>query len=261
MYRMIEKFTGALPNNSYNLYIEAVDPTNKIQNQILDNEQTRLENKKEVIDPIYFTKQRQNAQLRSTTLRKQANYRLLMVFFGTFILSMLLLIMRSYFPVLPEWLYDWLLIFIVGGGIAWMITIYADIQGRDKMDFEKVDFGKLLEVKSESDESDGLNLVSTLTTDVSMCVGADCCTSGYFVNNVCQPCPEGMRTNAAGECVNYCEDGQTYRNGKCESDAENFQNMKNKVEAFTTKPTYVMTNKNDSLIGKPFKTMYEFLAS
>lgn len=200
---------GDLPDVNYNLYLETVDPKNKITS-LLSNEMKRLEAKKKVIDPIYNTNQRRNAQLRSMTLRKNAfSYIFLVVVIVTG-LSVSLFLLKNYFPIIPDLMIDCLLVLVIGGGIIYVITLYVNIQKRDLSDFEKIDFGALIDISKSSSTSSpldiSLNSISGLSNDGGTgkdCVGEDCCPTGtYFYNNTCNKCPPGMKWNMdTKQCV------------------------------------------------------------
>ena len=210
------------PNDEYDMRKETVNPSYQVGNKelssssyantsILSKELTRLQSKKEVIDEIHFTTRRQNDQMRSLTMRRKAYYRLYGVLVATVILSLVLLVLKNYFPILPEWTWDWLLIFTIGGGLIWAIVLYVDLTKRDKLEFEKIDFGYLLDTSDITDNNkDKETNLLTRVIDGNTCAGKDCCPNGhFFYDNRCNKC------NSAGKDSN----GNT-----C-------------TEAFTTRPT------------------------
>ena len=189
---------------NYNVFEETIDPgngTGKIQT-MLSNEKKRLNYKKLAIDPLYNTKLRQDSQLRSITLRKNAyNYMFLVTIISIGVVAILFII-KNNFPV-PEWLMDILLMVTIGGSIVYIIMLFGDILKRDTTDFEKVDFGLLVEVEKVKDPAAaaadggagvvlGVNPVSADdaggvagSADVN-CVGSKCCPDGsFFWGNKC----------------------------------------------------------------------------
>lgn len=207
---MVESFTslskdqGKLtPDDNYNMYEESIEINNannvNLVNKALTEEKLRLEKKSRVIQPLYETALRKKSQLKSETMKTKAYNRMFLLFSFILILSLLLLILRNYFPIIPEFLIDILIIFIVAGGFIVLIMMYVDILKRDKMDFEKIDYDLLIEPKDIEDKN-GISNSTKLSTDV--CIGDVCCKTGdYFVNNQCSKCPEGMRYNSDGNCV------------------------------------------------------------
>lgn len=256
---MFETFTDTniFSDGNYNLYNETIDPSGNLET-IIVTEKARLENKQKVVKLVYNTEKRKKEQLKSTTLRKRAYNRMLLVFLGILIVSVGLLVLQNYFPIIPEWINDWLLIFIIGGGACWLIYLYFDILKRDKMDFEKVDFG--LKTKDDDDETDGeYNLIQPSSSSTEPgCIGMDCCSDGqYFVNNQCQDCPAGMKMNSLGECVTSCPDGTEYINGECKTvDAFSTQRVRSAIEPFSPTVSFVLKdNANQLVIQKPMKPL------
>jgi hypothetical protein len=187
---------------NYNVFEETIDPAGKIQT-ILSNEQKRLGYKKLAIDPLYNTKQRQDSQLRSITLRKNAyTYMFLVTIFSIGMVTILFII-KNNFPV-PEWLMNILLMVTIGGSIVYIIILFLDILKRDTADFEKVDFGLLVEVDKVKDPATlaaegGTGVVLGTDPDAEAaasgvsgsadvnCVGSKCCPTGsFFWGNKCR---------------------------------------------------------------------------
>ena len=186
---------------NYNVFEETIDPAGKIQ-KILSNEENRLNYKKLAIDPLYNTKQRQDNQLRSITLRKNAyTYMFLVTIFSIGAVAILFII-KNNFPF-PEWLMNILLMVTIGGSIIYIIMLFGDILRRDANDFEKIDFGLLVEVEKVKDPATlasegGTGVVLGTDPDEEAasgvsgsadvnCVGSKCCPTGsFFWGNKCR---------------------------------------------------------------------------
>ena len=186
--------------NAYDLYNETIDiSADKVQTDVLDKELDRLEAKDKAIHPYFVTKQRQDAQKRSETLRTRAYYRMLGVFFGMVIIITGLFVFKKFFPILPDWVYDWLIILIIAGSIIWLLMKQVDISKRDNTDFEKIDFGLLLDVEKVKESKTDITGASGAVTveNKDHCVGKDCCPVGHsFVDNRCTPAgSENFSTN------------------------------------------------------------------
>ena len=207
MYRMLELFTSTdqgklLPDGSYNFYEETIETKNNGVQQLLSDEMRRLDDKKKVIDSLYHTKERVDGFVKSETLKKQANNNILATLFIMVIGALLVLFLRKNFPLLPDIVYDFCIIIIIAIGIIRIIWFQVDIYKRDHMDFEKVNFNLLLEVKPTSKESNVI--VFDTENRGSMCVGSDCCPTGqFFVKNKCERCPIDQKYDGVNErCVN-----------------------------------------------------------
>jgi hypothetical protein len=176
-------------NNAYNVHSDIVDPGTKI-NDLLVLEQSRLLRKQTAIKPLYDTKQRQDAQLRSMTLRKNAyNYMILVSAVAIGVITALFII-KNNFPV-PEWLMNFLLVITIGGSIIYVYILYEDVLKRDIADYEKVDFGLLMdvdEVKDPDATEQGVQLGTEADSTSTPCVGAECCPANttYFSDNMCK---------------------------------------------------------------------------
>jgi hypothetical protein len=225
------------PNDNYDMRKDTVDPSDQVEHantSILSKEFNRLQSKKEVIDEIHFTTRRQNDQMRSLTMRRKAYYRLYGVLVATVILSLVLLVLKNYFPILPEWIWDWTLIFTIGGGLIWAIVLYVDLTKRDKLEFEKIDFGYLLDTSDITDKDNDKDKETNLLTraiDGNACGGRGCCPDGHFYDNRC----------------NKCEQGQKYDSNNC-------------AESFTTRPTYMRKDEFPVLIqGAGQKTIHAYV--
>ena len=193
-------------NNAYNVFKDTVDPELKIQT-LLEAEKTRLLNKQIAITPLYDTKQRQDAQLRSITQRKNAYTYLVSVAVVAFGVIMALFVIKNYFPV-PEWLMNFIIIITIGGSAIYVVILYEDIIKRDRADFEKVDFGLLMDVDEvkddaipEEEEGAVLGVVDESEVKGETCIGSECCPDGTtFVNNICK---EGFTTRKSSSISSF----------------------------------------------------------
>ena len=173
-----------------NFFDDVIDPSDKVKN-IVDNETTRLENKEEIIDELYFSKQRNDDFVKSETDRNNAYYRLVLIILGVFILCFLIYYLQSFFPFIPDLVIEILYIIVIAGGIIWLLLKYSDIQRRSRLDYNKIDFDYLLKEKNIVDTTNkslvsrGTKVRPKIDNDEN-CVGAACCSSGKFINNRCE---------------------------------------------------------------------------
>ena len=200
---MVQDQGKLVPDNNYNMYEETVEVKNangvNLVNKALMEEKLRLEQKSTIIQPLYETAVRKKTQLKSATMKTKAYNKMFLLFSLILILSLVLFILRNYFPMIPEFLIDILIIFIIAGGLCVLLIMYVDVLKRDKMDFEKIDYDLLIKPKDIEDKN-AISNSTKLSTNV--CIGDVCCKTGdYFVKNQCSKCPEGMRYNSDGNCV------------------------------------------------------------
>ena len=186
MSNIIQDTSGSYTSNFFD---DVIDPNGKVKN-IVDNEKTRLDDKEEIIDELYFSKQRNDDFVKSETDRNNAYYRLVLIILGVFILCFLIYYLQSFFPFIPDLVIEILYIIVIAGGIIWLLLKYSDIQRRSRLDYNKIDFDYLLKEKNIVDTTNK-SLVSRGTKvrpkiDEN-CVGAACCPSGSkFINNRCE---------------------------------------------------------------------------
>jgi len=173
------------PNENYNLYNSIIDPNNSVR-ILLDQEKTRLEQKKEKIDKEYDTKIRRDDLLQSATSRRKAYYHIIMIIVWMLIMCFILYNVQIYIPIIPGVILDLLIIAIVAGSLIYILLCIVDIQKRDRLDFNKIDFSYLLKEKDIKNPKDKDAYLMGTYRDISDCVGATCCPNGFnFVNNKC----------------------------------------------------------------------------
>lgn len=187
---------GIFNNTYYNVFNETVDPELKVED-LLEKEEARLRNKKKVIDPLYNTKLRKDGQIRSMTLRTNAyNYMILVIAVAVGMVVSLFII-KNNFPF-PEWLMTILLMLIISGSIIYVLILYTDILKRDTSDFEKVDFGLLVDVDKVKANGKGDLTGVVLGDEKSVnCVGSKCCPDdSFFWGNKCNTTAESFSTRS-----------------------------------------------------------------
>lgn len=213
MYRMLELFSsptpglkdeGTLqPDNGYNLYEETIELKNNEVETILEEEKNRLNEKNKVIQTILSTKERADGFIRSERLKKQAHTRILITMIFMTIATLLVLFLRKNLP-LPDVFFDLVIILIISIGIIRIIWLRVDIYKRDHMNFEKVNFDRLLKV--ENKPSKNQTIINTeLEVPKTACIGHACCKTGhFFVDNKCQLCPASQRYDEnEKKCISY----------------------------------------------------------
>jgi len=174
------------PSQNYNLYNSIIDPDDRVKT-LLDNEKQRLDKKQQKIDKEYDTKIRKDDLLQSATARRKAYYHMFMVIALMIIGCFILYNVQYYIPIIPGIIIDLLIIAIVAGSLIYLLLHSIDIQKRDRLDFNKIDFSYLLKEKEIKNPNDKDRHLMATFRDISDCVGNNCCPSGgKFVNNRCE---------------------------------------------------------------------------
>jgi hypothetical protein len=154
--------------------------------QIIDNEKDRLEEKESKVNAVYDTKIRKDEFTKSEISRKRAHQNMFYVFSAVCILVLLIYLAQGVFIMVPDLIYALAYIIVISGGIITLLLQYMEIQKRSRMDFNKIDFGYLLDSNKMRDPNAKNSSVLTRGkfTDAD-CKGKDCCPNGVFKNNKC----------------------------------------------------------------------------
>lgn len=169
------------------MYSETVDPSNKVH-QIIKDENARINLKEQKVDVAYNTKKRKELFLSSTTAKNNIYRQMYMVVAVVVILATASTVLIKYFPFLPTILHDLFIIALVSFGFIYIIVLYVELQKRDKLDFNKIDFNSLIKPTVKSTRVAITDSKSTETVAApSECIGEECCVaSSIFVDNKCQ---------------------------------------------------------------------------
>lgn len=232
------------PNNAYDMYKDIIDKNESVT-ALLQFEKNRLQEKKEVIDDVYFTHKRKQAQIKDDMLRRKAYNNMYLTSMLIIVVSLLLATFNNIFGFVSSTVVSLLIILIVGGGIILLIRMYLDIRGRDKLNFEQVDISNLLEPSQMFDENS--NQLSALVENKDHCVGNDCCPEGmFFVDNECSKCDSTAYYSVTQKkCIQKDDkkDVDDYINSTTGSAIGNLLNLnnytgQNLIESFYSKPEY-----------------------
>ena len=172
-------------------FYDKVTQLQDITNNIVREEQTRLNNKKTGIESAYASQQRIIALNQSYAMRTRAWSYLLTVIAVAIAISILLLFAKNY---LPPTIMDILIIIVMAGAIIWAYLIYMDIQKRDENDYN------LLSMKSSS-------LIDPTVIDAQGAAPMASTTKGDLFGDITGLAMGTLTTCRGQEC---CAEGQTY---------------------------------------------------
>lgn len=178
--------TNHIINNGTDVYEKVIVPSGL--QQIITNEKDRLEEKESKVNAVYDTKIRKDEFMKSEISRKRAHQNMFYVFLAVCILVLLIYLAQSVFIIIPDLIYALAYIIVISGGIITLLLQYMEIQKRSRMDFNKIDFGYLLDSNKMRDPNAKNSSVLTRGTFTDAdCKGKDCCTgSAVFKNNRCE---------------------------------------------------------------------------
>jgi len=176
--------TNNIKNGGADVYEKVVVPS-ELQ-QIIDNEKVRLNEKESKVNSVYDTKIRKDEFTKSEISRKRAHQNMFYVFSAVCILVLLIYLAQGVFFMVPDLIYALAYIIVISGGIITLLLQYMEIQKRSRMDFNKIDFGYLLDSNKMRDPNAKNSSVLTRGTFTDAdCKGKDCCPNGVFKNNRC----------------------------------------------------------------------------
>jgi hypothetical protein len=144
-------------------------------NENLNEENSRLMQKKQSVDAAYDAHKRNQMYKSSQSFRMNA-YRK-MSFVALFIIIVLVgvFFLSSKLPVTVSFLLGFLVLIV---GSYYLLSIYTDVERRDKFDYNKVSSNYLMST-SNLDQTTGSNLYD--------CIGEQCCDEGeFFKDGTCQ---------------------------------------------------------------------------
>ena len=154
--------------------------------QIITNEKDRLAEKEIKVNAVYDTKIRKDEFMKSEISRKRAHRNMFYVFLAVCILVLLIYLAQRVFFMVPDLIYALAYIIVISGGIITLLLQYMEIQKRSRMDFNKIDFGYLLDSNKMRDpNAKNSNVLTRGKFTDADCTGEDCCPNGVFKNNKC----------------------------------------------------------------------------
>jgi hypothetical protein len=160
---------------------------------ILDTENTRLEIKKDQIDDAVSGQKRVINMNKSYIAKYNYSNQITYAVIVATILILILILVKKYFNIVPEFLETILYIIIISGLLVYTMFILVDIASRDKMDFNKLN----LQGPDTSKGSASSRYKSAQAGDLSalsnICKGQDCCDEGSIYDptmNKCVPQPD-----------------------------------------------------------------------
>uniref|UniRef100_A0A6C0DR73 Uncharacterized protein n=1 Tax=viral metagenome TaxID=1070528 RepID=A0A6C0DR73_9ZZZZ len=157
--------------------------------QIVANELTRIQQKKQGIEDAYNTQLRLLGFNNSFNSRYSYYLRMLYVFIGALVIFGLLSFIGNMFPI-PSIIIDVLVIILACGTIAILSSYYYDMSRRSNMDFNELALAPPSDM-SGSIVVGGTTLVSDVQGNLSIfgqCIGSDCCGVDTSWNPITYSC-------------------------------------------------------------------------
>lgn len=188
--------TIAVPSGR-NLLFDIYDELSGGVENVIQDENIRLDARKTAIDPLYKTHTRKQHFKNSIAKRNNAWWRIYMTILLLAIIITSLYLFRKNFPLIPSWAVDLILIACVAGGFIVMFSMFEDLGKRDLMDFERLDPESPVMIrdkeKKEVEENLDKGKISAAVASreyKASCNGRDCCPPGTYYDRTegkCKP--------------------------------------------------------------------------
>jgi hypothetical protein len=165
-----------------NKYSAQVMTNQKQMSDIVNTELTRLTQKKQSIDNAISTKERVTVLNDSYRLRYLEYTKMLGVIILALVCFLLLFIGGKYVPFIPSIVIDIIYIFLFVGTCIVLFNIYAGIQRRNKLYFDRLNLEppnkQTPDQVAANKKAAGLS--GNLLGSISGCIGKDCCSDGTY---------------------------------------------------------------------------------
>ena len=157
---------------------EDVMENQKRMSTYLDNEQTRLSKEKEKVDTEVDHMKRE-AILNDTRKKRTMAYNyILIVFILTMTLGLVLHYLKKSFSfMIPSFLFNFLIVFTLSGGLIYMINLYLDIIQRDPIYYDKLVFSPPSDPLTQEEKDKAIEQAADLKAAAlaQICQNGDCC--------------------------------------------------------------------------------------
>ena len=181
--------------------------------EIVDTELNRLNQKKTNVDTA-LEGQKRMVQLNESYRQRYLYYtRVLVIFVVFLILYIIISLISKYLPDIPQTLFD-VIYFILGVLLVFiMYFFYLDYSNRDKMDFNKLNYGppNIPPSANQIAEEQKLALKSgdlLGSINITGCVGDKCCSVGTKWDSGNSICIRDGFTNMSNVSSNYANENR-----------------------------------------------------
>jgi hypothetical protein len=169
-------------SNMYDNYQKSNVTTDDVitkQNKMIDitnTEKKRLLDKKQSVDNIIQGQKRALELNNSNRLRQHSYTNLLVILIVTLALFVGIMILSSYFPMVPQTIFDILSIIVISIGIYLSVYQFLDIQSRNNMNFNELNLAPLSNKNAGNTIalSPGKGSLLDLISGTG-CIGQECC--------------------------------------------------------------------------------------
>jgi hypothetical protein len=184
---VINNLAGNLSSLSTAISDSTVLPTLTYQNEvnsILDRENQRLAERKQAIDIAEMGQKRMIDLTTSETLRRSALNKMYIV------MTIAILVYLGIRLLIPTFIADILIIFLVAGTVVMLLVMYNDYIKRNNMDYNLINLGDPAQMTGSSSDSSDSSSKNLLNIRLGGCFKESCCAEGSSFNDkhsICVP--------------------------------------------------------------------------
>lgn len=159
---------------------------NDLVKQVYNTENTRLQKRQQGINDMIVSQKRLIALNQSYT-SKMKKYGFILSIFAFALVILVMVITFS--SLIPSVIVNLIIIIVIIGALAWIISIYTDIQRRDKIDFDElaIDSSSLVNpqnITHSNNVAGNQGDISTLANNALIgvgvgCIGRNCCPTDW----------------------------------------------------------------------------------
>jgi hypothetical protein len=171
-----------------NASVDAVLTQQTSMKTIIDNENNRLNAKKDQIDQQLFAKERM-AELNDNYKKRQSyiNSIFLLLVFGL-IIFIIIIKLKSVLTFIPESIFEFLIVILISFiGIS-IVMKFLTYRSRDNLDFDKLRLGSMPTDNKYEETRKNKNSGNLIGLNSDNCIGESCCVNGTEWNSGINKC-------------------------------------------------------------------------
>jgi hypothetical protein len=195
-----------------NKYTAQVMTNQRQMSDIVNAELTRLTQKKQSIDNLISTRERVSMLNDSYRQRYMEYTKMIVVFILSLVCFLLLNMAGRYLPIIPSTIIDILYIILVVVTCIVLFNMYASIQSRNKLYFDRLNLEPPVIQNSDQVAANkrAAGLSGNLLDSINGCIGKDCCSDGTYWDTNTARCLSGTEpTTDSFNTLAYSNAGNT----------------------------------------------------
>jgi hypothetical protein len=155
---------------------------------IIDNENNRLNAKKDQVDQQLFAKERM-AELNDNYKKRQSYINSVFLLLVLGLIAFIIIIkLKSIFPFIPQSIFEFLIVILISFiGIS-IVMKFLTYRNRDNLDFDKLKLGSMPTDNKYEETRKNKNSGNLIGLNSDNCIGESCCVNGTEWNSGINKC-------------------------------------------------------------------------